>query len=386
MDWMYLVYFFLALTLFFGAKGAGQGKWNEGYTSLGQCKMLQGATALGIALHHMAQKSCAPWHPRTYIVHGLDPFVPMGYMFVGVFLFCSGLGLYKSLKSKPDYLKGFFRRRVAPIIIAFYLSEWIYLVVRLLMGEKMDTAQILWYLSGLQMANFNSWYVIVIPFFYLVFWAAFRFCRREGTAIFLVFLFTLGYTVLGACIDHQNVWWMRGEWWYNSIILFPLGILFAKHETAVTRFFRRGYWFWLIFIFAAFFALYQGSEYMINTRWGYYGEWGDPLKVTHRLLSAGSQWLVAIAYVGFCFLLMMKVRLGNGLLAWLGAFSLAFYLMHGMFVEMWGYNFLDLTKSIYYIKNVPLYIAAVLGCAVPATLMFSWIWKKAVHPLRRERI
>lgn len=377
MDWMYLFYFSLAVLMFCGAKGAGRGKWNEEYTSLKQTKVLQGITALGIALHHMSQKTCAPWHPMKYMVHGLDPFIPMGYMFVGVFLFCSGLGLYKSLHTKPDYLKkGFFRRRILPVIIAFYLSEFIYTAIRLLMGEPMDLKTVLWYVSGLHMANFNAWYVIVIPFFYLVFWAAFRFCRREGFAIFWVFAFTLGYTVLGAFIDHQNDWWMRGEWWYNSIILFPVGILFGRFEKPVTCFFRKGYWFWLLLSFAAIFVLFQQSEWLNNHGWGYYGEWGDPLKVQHRLMSAGMQWLVSLAYVAFCFLLMMKVKLGNKALAWLGGVTLEFYLMHGIFVELFGYNFLDITNSLVYIKNVPLFIAAVLACAVISTLLFRLLWKK----------
>ena len=371
MDWMYLFYFLLGLLLFFGAKSMGKGNWNEEYTSLKQSKVLQGIMALGVALHHLAQKSCAPWNPQRYIIHGLDPFVPMGYMFVGVFLFCSGLGLYKSFRTKPDYLKGFFRRRILPIVIAFYLSEIIYTAVRLAMGEQMDVRTVFWYLSGLHMANFNAWYVIVIPSFYLVFWAAFRFCRREGTAIFWVFLFTLGYTLLGASIDHQNDWWMRGEWWYNSILLFPLGLVFGKHEEKITRVAKKGYWFWLVLTFAAIFLLYQQSEWWINNRWGYYG-WG-PLKVQHRLLSAGTQWLVGIAFVSFCFLLMMKVKPGNRILAWLGAVSLDFYLMHGIFVEMFGYNFLDISKSIVYIKNPALFTAAVLACAVPATVLFRWL-------------
>ena len=117
MDWMYLFYFFLALTLFFGAKGVGRGNWNEEYTSLKQTKVLQGITALGIALHHMGQKTCGSWQPRPFIVHGLDIFVPVGYLFVGVFFFCSGMGLYRSLHSKKDYLKGFARRRIAPLAI-----------------------------------------------------------------------------------------------------------------------------------------------------------------------------------------------------------------------------------------------------------------------------
>ena len=383
MDWMYLFYFSLALVIFFGAKSYAPGGWNEEYTSLKQTKSLLGITALGITLHHMAQKSCAPWHPATYMVHGLDIFVGIGYLFVAVFLFCSGLGLYRSLHAKPDYLKHFIRRRILPVVIAFYLSEFIYTGIRLLMGEKMNLTKILWYLSGLHMANFNAWYVIVIPFFYLAFWAAFRFCRREGFAIFWVFVFTLAYTVLGALIDHQNDWWMRGEWWYNSILLFPLGILFGRFEKPVTRFLKKGYWFWLVLSFAGLILLYFLSERLNSTVWGYYGEWGDRLKVQHRLMSAAGQWLVCLFYVAFWFLLMMKVQFGNRVLTWLGSVTLELYLMHGIFVELFGYNFLDITKSIVYIRNVPLFILAVLGCSVPATLIFRWILRKITSPLTK---
>ena len=376
MDFMYLFYFLLAALLFFGARAFGRGEWNGEYTSLRQTKALQGFTALGIALHHMAQKTCAPWHPRQYTVHGLDFFIPMGYMFVAVFLFCSGLGLYKSWKTKKDYLRGFVRRRILPIVIAFYLSEIIYLLVRLAMGEKMGAVQVIWYLSGLHMANFNAWYVIVIPFFYLAFYFAFRYCRKDGAAILLVTAFTLLYTLAGAFVDHQNDWWMRGEWWYNSIILFPLGLLFGKYEEKVTAFFKKGYWFYLLFSFAAVFVLFHYSQLITDQWWGYYGEtWGDPLKIVHRLGCAASQWLVSIAYVAFCFLLMMKVRIGNRALSFLGAVTLEFYLMHGIFVELFGYNFLDLARSIVYIKSVPLYILTVLACSVPAALLFRLLWR-----------
>ena len=378
MDWMYLFYFALALLIFFGAKGAGRGRWNEEFTSLKQTKMLQGISMLGIALHHMAQKTCAPWHPSRVIVHGLDFFVPIGYLFVAVFLFSSGMGLYKSLHTKPDYLKkGFFRRRILPVIIAYYLSEWIYTGVRLLMGQEMDLTTVFWYLSGLHMANSNAWYLVVIPFFYLVFRAAFRFCRREGFAIFWVFVFTLAYTVLSACVGHQDDWWIRGEWWYNSIILFPMGILFARFEKPVTRFFRKGYWCWLLFSFAGVILLFNQSEWLNNHAWGYYA-YGSGMRVPYSLMSAGVQWLVCLFFVAFCFLVMMKVKFENRALAWLGAVTLEFYLMHGMFVEFFGYNFLDLTNSLVYIRNVPLYILAVLAGSVPAALLFRWILKKVM--------
>lgn len=127
--------------------------------SLSQTKALQGFFAICIMLHHIGQKTCAYWLNPKYIVHGLDVFVPIGYFFVGIFLLCSGYGLYKSYKEKPDYLNGFFKRRILPLILAFYSTGLIFLIVRVLMGEKMDLLQVFFYISGLQLSNPNTWFV-----------------------------------------------------------------------------------------------------------------------------------------------------------------------------------------------------------------------------------
>lgn len=84
---IYLIYPILVVILFWGCKVYGKEKWNEGAFSISQMKVIQGFSALCIMLHHTGQKTCAPWHPPQYIVHGLDLFVPFGYYFVGIFLF-----------------------------------------------------------------------------------------------------------------------------------------------------------------------------------------------------------------------------------------------------------------------------------------------------------
>ena len=95
--------------------------------SLSQTKELQGFTAVCIVFHHLGQKTCAPWLNPKYIVHGLDFFVPIGYLLVAVFLFCSGYGMYKSYHTKENYLEGFFARRFMPLILAFLTTECMFL-------------------------------------------------------------------------------------------------------------------------------------------------------------------------------------------------------------------------------------------------------------------
>lgn len=378
---MYLFYFLLGAVIFWGAKCCKRHEWNDEYTSLSQTKILLGIQAILIPLHHMAQKSCAPWHEPRYIVHGLDVFVPVGHLLVAAFFFCSGLGLFKSLKTKKDYLHGFVLKRIVPLIIAFYLSEFIYTGMRLLIGEKMKALDVICYLLGVHMANMNGWYVVAIVLFYFLFHLAFRTCKKENTAILWMFIAAVAYAAGGSFLGHWHEWWMGGEWWYNSIILFPLGLLFAKHEEKITAFFKKAYPVLLPLSVAGTFGLHFLSVWAQDV-WGYYGEyWNDPLLIPHRLMCCSVQWVLCIFYVLSWFLILLKIKLGNKLLALAGSKTLELYLMHGMFVELFGYDFLEKIPSLHYIKNVPLYILVVFACAIPLTAVYSFVWKKLLKLL-----
>ena len=109
---MSLVYciFFVAVffaILLFKAKFFTKGTWNDEVLSLNQTKSILGFCAIGIVFHHLAQKTCAPWLNQEVIVHGLDFFLNLGHLFVALFFFYSGFGLFKSLKLKENYLKRF---------------------------------------------------------------------------------------------------------------------------------------------------------------------------------------------------------------------------------------------------------------------------------------
>ncbi len=333
---MFLPYLLLLALLLWGAKCFGRGKWNEEWLSLKQSKMLQGFLAVLIMCHHMAQKTCAPWHDPRVIVHGLDPFVPVGYLFVAVFLFFSGFGLYKSVRTKPDYLKGFLRRRALPVVAAFYLSAWVFLAARLLMGERMSGLQFLWYLIGAQLADPNAWYVIALPFFYLFFYVSFRLFKKDGLAIAMTALLILGYITLGTFIDH-NDWWMRGEWWYNTAHMFVLGLLFARFEQQLKRVFQRHWALYTLLAVVGAVLLFQWSEHTLTVL-SYYGH--GPDKVLRRWGCLSTQMLAGAFFTLSVVLLGMKVRLKNRCLAGLGAITMELYLIHGLFVDLFGYDFL----------------------------------------------
>ncbi len=367
---IYLVYPILLVLLLFGVKGYR--KWNPECMSLRQTKAIQGFCAIGIMLHHIAQNTCAFWLAPSIIVPGLEIFVDMGYLFVAVFLFYSGYGLYKSKQTKPNYLQGFFRKRILPLMAGFYITAWVFLIVRLAMGESMSFPRMLYYVFGLQLCNTYSWFPIALTIFYLAFYFSFKYIKSERLAVTVTCLSVLVYMFIGTCCD-RNDWWFRGQWWYNCVHLFPLGLLFARHEEKVLGFFKKIYWVALpatVLFYHGFLRL----RYLLNGSFTYTGEdfrmpfWG---KVGNRWVCLLPEMLLTITFVLFLLLLSMKLRFGNKALAFMGTITFEFYIVHGLFVELFGHAFLDFTPSIIYIRNVALYLVVILACTFPSALLLK---------------
>ncbi len=377
MDYLiYAIYPLLLIALLWGAKFSGRTNWNDGFLSLNQTKALQGFCAVCIMLHHAGQKTCAPWHDPRVIVHGLDLFVPIGYLFVGVFLFCSGYGLYKSYKTKPGYLSDFLGRRVLPIVLAYYTTGYFFVIVRVLMGEPLWPFGTLAYILGIRMGNPNAWYVAVLPIFYFIFYLSFKKIKNENKAILLVFIGMFLYTLAGTIVDHNN-WWMCGEWWYNTGHLFCLGLLMARYEKSIVTHVKKHYWLYLVLAIIAvpfFYSLSEIAQGVLSYRGE---EFGANFKVLRRWGCLITQMASSTAFVCQVFLIGMKVQIGNKFLAFMGKITMEFYLLHGLFIELFGYSFLDYEPSIYYIRNVTLFVLVVFIPSIPLSLF----WQKLIKVL-----
>jgi len=372
MDYLiYATYGLLAFLLLYGSHLVkGKGVYKESFLSLSQMKAMQGFFAVCILLHHAGQKTCASWHPAQYTVHGLDLFVPFGYFFVGIFFFCSGYGLLRSVREKEGYLKGFCRKRILPIVFLFYVTAWILLPVRVLLGEKMNPLKYICYITGSMLCNSYSWYAIAIVIFYLFFYVSFRICKKEDHAIWLTTACVLAYTLLGTIVNH-NVFWLRGEWWYNSVHLFWIGLLFARYEKPVLDFVKKHYGACLVSAIVVC-VLFYGLSEIAQGIWSYYGEtWGAPDTVLRRWGCLVTQVIASCGFVFAVFLIGMKLEIGNKALTWLGSVTLEFYLIHGLFVDLFGFQFEDSLKPLFYIRNAALYLVVVVALTIPSTLLLK---------------
>lgn len=343
---VYIYYPLLILLILWGCKWFNKGSWNDEVLSLTQTKALQGFCAVCIILHHIGQKTCAPWLPSEVITHGLDAFVPIGYLLVSIFLFCSGFGLYKSYKEKPDYLQGFLGRHCLVPILTLILATYAMVCVRTHLGDKLALSGP-FRLTGPIMLNGYSWFVYTLLTFYILFYLAFKYCKSEKPATTLVLIGVLLY------IFFCN-WWAYGNWWYNSALLFVVGLFFARYETKLISNMQKFYKLYLPLALVITCILFTLGEYTQN---------------------AFIQLPAACAFIFLLVLLGMKIKIGNKALTFLGSITLELYLLHGVFLQLFGYN-----EAVYnptQIKNVALLIFVVSLCTLPT----AYVVHKLVNAL-----
>lgn len=324
-----------------------QNAWNKE-----QSKAIQGLCAVGIMFHHMAQKTCASWVPEEFRVHGLDPFLNVGFLLVGVFFFCSGYGLYKSIKSNPDYLKGFIGSHFRPIILLYLISNYCF------------------YMVG-QTVNKYTWFIYAILYLYLAFYISFKRCKTEKKAITLLTGFILLYCVICELL-------VIGTWCYNTVFLFLAGVIFSKDVDKIIQYIHKKYNFCLfltlfILIFTFFSANYLNNQIFYSQT-----------KLIYTILHIAAillQFTAALSFSILIFIINQKVSIKGKIFSFLGSMTLELYLIHVLFVELFSYCFVNLdNEANYYISNLFLYIFAVLGASIVSAYALLWV-KRGAHAL-----
>lgn len=351
----------LIILLLAGARWTEKGeRWQNDALSLQNAKCIQGLCALGVILHHLTQKL----HWSGTDMKAVTIFLETGTHFVGIFFFFSGFGLMKSLLTKPDYLKGFLYKRLMTVLIPFYVCNFAYIALSNHLGFWFDQSRAWEYYTGWYLFNGNAWYMVVIVFFYIAFYFAYRFIKNRPIATGLIFMLSIGLVALGITRDHDG-YWMGGEWWYNTLLLFPVGLTAAQLEPALIRLGKKRistalYWIALPLALV-------GDSFFYNKTMEFYGKYGY---YSGNKMDALPTVIVQTASV-FCFvmfvvLLMQKLRFRNVFLRFFGMISLELYLMHKIFVEY-------LRSDMYYIHSTNEYIAWVYILAIALATVIHFI-------------
>lgn len=344
---LYVYYAVLVVILLAGVKFAGVKGWNDQFMSLQESKAIQAICAILIIFHHSSQ--------QLEYCKSIQYFKDAGILFVGIFMFCSGYGLIKSMKTKENYLNHFLKKRLLTVLVPFYLINTIYVIYSAMTDQfatlsgKGLAKELFLQLSGFKLANGNEWFMVVIAFLYIFFYIFFKYCN-EKVAFSLMAIVIVAYIILGLYRNHGE-WWLQGEWWYNTIALFYFGLLFARFEKPLLAGIHKIYYILLPVALVACTFVYRFGVKILYKH-SYYGEYMmQPKKQIwiNRSMCLGTQIITVLLFVLVVLLIMMKLHFNNVILRFLGKISLEVYLIHDLFLTFYhspNYNILNSEKFV----------------------------------------
>ena len=226
-----------------------------------------------------------------------------------MFFFVSGFGLEKSYLRSESYKKKYLIKRIPPVLLPYIAIMAVYCGFLAVFFPSNDPAR----MAKDVIDASNSWYIISILLFYLVFWLLMIICKKHYAAMLI------GAAVWFAAYVAVCKLLGLGSWWYNASVLLIVGMAWALYEDKIIGFIKNHYY--LVFAAAAVcFAAATVGKYKADKL--------IPLPDIKVVCTA----LSAVFFVICVLLVSMKFRIGNRALAFLGELSPELYLIHGIFV------------------------------------------------------
>ena len=323
----------LLVLLFAGAKIRKKGEYSEDLFSLDTSKNLQVIAAFGVLLHHLVQ------HVTRYGDINKGPitiFNSFGILFTSIFFFSSGYGLVTSYLSKENYLKDFFLKRYTKLLVPFAITNVIYLMPLGLAEGRIHTwVDTLMALFGIALMNTNAWFIVEILIFYLVFFLSFKFIKNKRNSIIAITIFTFVLVTVSLFLGHDHTYiggmWFMGEWWYNTSLLFPLGLIVGFNKDRIIKFLQKFYLLIALVSVAMFAVTFYVEEYVLK-RYGYYCESYTYAGYPQKMITCLAQTVTCMCFMIMLTVIFYKIKTGNILLKLIAPFCMELYLIHGLFL------------------------------------------------------
>ncbi len=371
---IYLVLYLLFI--FAGSKVAKKGAFTKEPWNRQQALMMQALACIGVVLHHVTQEITG----YGVVYKGpITIFNSIGILFTSLFFFFSGYGLIISVCTKEEYLKNFLRKRMPTILVPFWTANIIAVIVRIFyMQIPMDTKDIIQYVLGLVLINGNGWYIIEIFFLYLAFYLIFKTCKNQKMALVLLSIASLLPIVIGLRSGHDTSTmgnhWFKGEWWYNSTIVFVMGLWVAYFKDRIITFAKKHYRVLLIVSSVLLLVAYTVEEY-VRMVFGYYSVTPIGQIISNEQITLFAQMTLCILFTWVVLLLNLKISLGNSLLKGISVISMEIFLLHGIFLQC-VFDVSQMSEAMLYI--------AVLSCGIVAAIIVHLLDKAILTYIHRH--
>lgn len=359
-NYIMLIYPALIVILLFAcAKVSRVGEYVQDAWSVKQAKAMQAVAALMIILHHCVQTVTK--YDKVY-KGPITEWNSFGILFTSVFFFFSGFGLYTSYKNKPDYMKGFLSKHLPKLLIPFFITNILYLIV-VGTGRVSSALDVFTSIFGLTLINTNAWFLVELIILYIAFYLCFTKASNGKKAFIYLSLFTTVMVIAALLLGHDNTringHWFMGEWWYNTTFIFLMGMIVAKYEKRLKSMAEAAYKWLLPVTVVLFVAWYQLEEYVIDNL-GYYMEWRWHPGYLEKTISLLTQTILCALFICVLLLICMKVQFSNRVLTFLGGISFEIYLIHDIF-----------RQALYNNGHMP--DAEYIGLVIALSIVGAWL-------------
>ena len=267
-------------------------------------------------------------------------FYPYGILAVAFFFFCSGFGLIRRWMTDTNYIKGFMRRRIFTVLVPFFICNYIYLtdalVSNIRIGSHFGFGELICSFFGLFLVNSQMWFAVEIMILYAAFRIVFARVKKPLTGILIMTVIVLIMMAIGLVSGHSDSpimsYWFKGEWWYNTILMFPAGMFYAYYEDSINKVIRKGFVAVIIISSLLFIAMdYVHKRLLdINVYWREY--FADSNHFLYKLAGLGQETVFELLFLIIIIAVMSKIKFGNPVLRYLGKISLEIIMINYLMI------------------------------------------------------
>ncbi|MBO7427066.1 MAG: acyltransferase family protein [Clostridiales bacterium] len=307
-----------------------------------------------------------------------------GILAVAFFFFSSGFGLLKRWMTDDTYIKGFMRRRIFTVLVPFFICNYIYLTDALLhnirSGGHFHPIEVVCSFFGVFLINNQMWFAVEIMILYLIFRIVFAKIKKPLHGIIIMTAAVIVMVIIGLLLGHSNSavmsYWFMGEWWYNTILMFPLGMLYAYKEKRLNKIFKTAF-VPLLIASAILFVLVDFIHRGLIERSIYWTETFDsPHPLLDKLQGLSVETIFEIIFLVLVLTIMSRVKFGNPILKLLGKISLEMIMLN--------YLFCSKLYFLYSRYGIYVYLIAVFAGTVVSSVIVYYI--KNIVLERRTRL
>lgn len=157
----------------------------------------------------------------------------MGQTVVVTFLFFSGYGVMESICNKPMYMHTFLKNRPLKLLVHFDIAVTIFLIINWFIGRNIVLKQYILALTTWGGIGNSNWYITCIICCYIFSFICYHSAKGnvKGPAFYIL--------LISLCLNYMFLLSKyRSYYWYDTILCYPLGVLFSIYKENIKEFFK----------------------------------------------------------------------------------------------------------------------------------------------------